>query len=195
MAGIANCTRGLANFCDAELPEEGAAMNSFDVVVYAGLLVAMVIGFRAGLLRSVVTIIGYFIAVPIAAWITTLIAPQVAGYAGAASPNPQLFAVAFLAAGVVLGMVLRMAVDEMIGAEVGIADRIAGAALGAIRVGLIAVTLVLIFDQMLPANLQPSYLAESKLRPWLLQAGQRGFKSLPPDITGYLDQWKRDHRM
>jgi membrane protein required for colicin V production len=43
-------------------------MNSFDVVVYVGLIVAMVIGFRAGLLRSAVTILGYLLAMPIAVW-------------------------------------------------------------------------------------------------------------------------------
>ena len=169
-------------------------MNSFDLVVYACLVIAAAIGFRAGLLRSVVTIIGYLIAVPIAAWVTTLIAPQ-GGNAAASTTNPQLFAAAFLVAGIVLGIVLRMAVDEMVGSHIGIADRLAGALLGAVRVGLIAVTLVLIFDQMLPLSRQPSYLTESKLRPWLSQAGQRGVKSLPPDVTAYIDKWKREHRM
>ncbi|MDB5616653.1 CvpA family protein [Tardiphaga sp.] len=170
-------------------------MNVFDLIVYAGLVTAAVIGFRAGLLRSVVTIVAYLLAVPIAAWITTLIAPQLAGNAGVTTANPQLFAAAFLVAGIVLGMVLRMAVDETLGHHIGIADRIAGAALGAVRVGLIAVTLVLVFDQMLPASQQPPYLTESKLRPWLSQAGQRGFKSLPPDVSAYIDKWKRDHRL
>jgi membrane protein required for colicin V production len=170
-------------------------MNSFDLVVYVCVVIAALIGFRAGLLRSVATIVAYLLAVPIAAWITTLIAPQAGASAGIGAANPQLFAGAFLAAGVVLSMVLRIAVDDMIGVEIGVVDRLAGAALGAIRVGLIAVTLVLIFDQMLPVNRQPAYLTESKLRPWLSQAGQRGFKSLPPDVTAYIDRWKREHRM
>ena len=167
-------------------------MNRFDLVVYACAAITAAIGFRAGLLRSLVTILAYLVAVPIAAWVTTLIAP-----AGGAqtSANPQLFAVAFLIAGVVLGIVLRMAVDEMIGADIGLADRIAGAMLGVVRAGLIAVTLVLIFDQMLPFNRQPDYLKESKLRPYLSQAGQRGLKSLPPEATAYIEKWKRERRM
>ncbi|MDB5500750.1 MAG: Colicin production protein [Tardiphaga sp.] len=169
-------------------------MNTFDLVVYVGLAVAVVIGFRAGLLRSVVTILGYFLAMPIAVWVTSLIVPQVAN-AGVATQNSLVFFGAFLVSGIVLGSVLRMAVDDMIGPDIGIADRLAGAALGAARVGLIAVTLVLIFDQMLPANLQPSYMTDSKLRPLLSQAGQRGFKSLPPDVTAYIDKWKRDRRI
>jgi len=39
---------------------------------------------------------------------------------------------------------MRMALDETIGPGAGIGDRLAGAALGAVRVGLVAVTLVLV---------------------------------------------------
>ncbi|MEH2472343.1 membrane protein required for colicin V production [Nitrobacteraceae bacterium AZCC 2161] len=171
-------------------------MNSFDAIVYIGLAAAMVIGFRAGLLRSVVTILGYFLAMPIAALATKLIVPQIDTNAGAATvQNSLVFFGAFLVSGIVLGSVLRMAVDDMIGADIGIGDRLAGAALGAVRIGLIAVTLVLIFELMLPASMQPSYMTGSQLRPFLLLAGEKGFKSLPPDVTAYIDKWKRDHRI
>ena len=169
-------------------------MNTFDLVVYVGLAVAMAIGFRAGLLRSVVTILAYFLAMPIAVWITSLIVPQAAN-AGVATQNSLVFFGAFLVAGIVLGSVLKMAVDDMIGPDIGIADRLGGAVLGAARVGLIAVTLVLIFDQMLPANLQPAYMTESRLRPYLSQAGQKGLKALPPDVVAAIDKWKRDRRI
>ena len=54
-------------------------MNSFDAVVYLGLVVAVVTGFNAGLLRSAVTILAYLIAMPIAVWIMSLISPQIDG--------------------------------------------------------------------------------------------------------------------
>jgi len=41
-------------------------MNPFDAVIYAFLLIAIVLGFRAGFLRSMVTILGYVAAVQIA---------------------------------------------------------------------------------------------------------------------------------
>ena len=41
-------------------------MNSFDAVVYLALLIAVVTGFSAGLLRSAVTILAYLVAMPIA---------------------------------------------------------------------------------------------------------------------------------
>lgn len=171
-------------------------MNSFDVVVYAGLVVAMVIGFRAGLLRSAVTILGYLVAMPIAVWITGLIVPQISGNAAVSdTQNSLVFFGAFLLSGIVLGSVLRMAINDMIGHEIGIGDRLGGALLGAIRVGLIAVTLVLIFDQLVPANMQPAYMTGSQLRPLLSLAAQKGVKSLPPDVTATIEQWKRAHRL
>jgi membrane protein required for colicin V production len=170
-------------------------MNSFDVVVYVGLNVAMVIGFRAGLLRSAVTILGYLLAMPIAVWITGLIAPQLSGAAAPTTQNSLLFFAIFLVSGIVLGSLLRMAINDMIGHEIGIGDRLAGALLGATRIGLIAVTLVLIFDQLVPADRQPAYMTGSHLRPLLSLAGQKGVKSLPPDVTATIEQWKRAHRL
>ena len=64
----------------------------------------------------------------------------------------MLFFGIFLVAGIVLGKLMRMALDDSIGTEAGIGDRLAGAALGAVRVGLVAITLVLIFDQLVPTG-------------------------------------------
>jgi membrane protein required for colicin V production len=171
-------------------------MNSFDAVVYLGLIVAIVTGFRAGLLRSVVTILAYLIAMPIAVWVMTLVSPQLVGKLN--SPfmqNPLLFFGVFLVVGIVLGKLMRMALDETVGPEAGIADRLAGAVLGAVRVGLVAITLVLIFDSLVPADRQPVYLTGSHLRPLLSVAGQKGFRSLPPDVIATIDRLKKDRRI
>ena len=123
-------------------------MNSFDAAVYVGLVLAVVTGFKAGLLRSAVTILAYLIATPIAVWVMSLVGPGIDGGVGAQpAQNSLLFFGIFMIAGMVLGKSMRMALDESIGPEAGIGDRLAGAALGAIRVGLVAITLVLIFDQ------------------------------------------------
>src|SRR5258706_4680745 len=167
-------------------------MNSFDAVVCVGLVIAVVTGFNAGLLRSAVTILAYLNAMPIAVWIMSLITPQIDGKL--ASPWAQhslLFFGIFLIAGMVLGKLMRMALDETIGSEAGIGDRLAGAALGAVRVGLVAITLVLIFDQLVPVGRQPAFLTGSQLRPLLSAAGQKGFRSLPPDLAATIDRLKR----
>jgi membrane protein required for colicin V production len=171
-------------------------MNSFDAMVYLGLAVAVIAGFHAGFLRSLVTILAYLIAMPIAVWAMSLVSPRLAGNPAAPwAQNSLLFFVIFLAAGIGLGKLMRMALDETIGPETGIGDRLAGAALGAIRVGLVAITLVLVFDQLVPADRQPAFLAGSQLRPLLSVAGQKGFKSLPPDVAAYIDRLRQDRRI
>jgi len=171
-------------------------MNSFDAVIYLGLVIAVITGFKAGLLRSAVTILAYLIAMPIAVWAMSLLSPAIEGKLGSPfAQNSLLFFGIFLITGMGLGKLMRMALDETIGPEAGFGDRLGGAVLGAVRVGLVAITLVLIFDQLVPPDRQPAYLAGSTLRPLLSMAGQRGFRSLPPEVTAYIDRIKRDRQI
>src|SRR3979490_3161960 len=171
-------------------------MNSFDGVVYLGLVIAVVTGFNDGWLRRAATILAYLIAMPIAVWAMSLIASQIDGALGSTwAQNSVLLFGIFLVAGMVLGKLMRMALDETIGSEAGIGDRLAGAALGAVRVGLVAITLVLIFDSLVPSDRQPAFLTGSQLRPLLSVAGQRGFKSLQPEVAATIDRLKRDRRI
>jgi membrane protein required for colicin V production len=171
-------------------------MNGFDAANSAGLIIAVVTGFNAGLLRSAVTILAYLIAMPIAVWAMSLVAPEIDGNLGSSLvQNSLLLFGIFLIAGIVLGKMMRMVLDETIGPSAGIGDRLAGAALGAVRVGLVATTLVLVFDQLVPADRQPAWLAGSRLRPLLSAAGQRGFRSLPPDVAAYIDRLKKARRI
>lgn len=171
-------------------------MNPFDVAVYVVTIVAMITGFNVGLIRSAATILGYVSAAPIAVAGTTFISPLLAGQtAPSATQNSVVFFCLFLAVGIVLGSLLRLAVDETIGPVRSFADRFAGLALGIVRTGLIAITVVLVFDRIIPPGRDPSYLVGSKLRPILSQAGQLGLKSLPPETTAYIDQIKKGQRI
>jgi membrane protein required for colicin V production len=171
-------------------------MNSFDAVVYVGLVVAVVTGFNAGLLRSAATILAYLIAMPITVWAMSLISPQIDGKFGSPlTQNSLLFFGIFLIVGIVLGKLVRMALDEAIGPGTGIGDRLGGAALGAVRVGLVAITLLVIVDQLVPVDRQPAFLTGSQLRPLLSAAGQKGFSTLPPDVAAYIDRLRRDRRI
>ncbi len=76
------------------------------------------------------------------------------------------------------------------GVEIGLPDRLGGSLLGLIRVGLIAVTAVLVFDRIIPAGRDPAFLAGSRLRPMLSMAGQKGLKALPPETAAFIDQIK-----
>jgi membrane protein required for colicin V production len=171
-------------------------MNGFDAAVYLGLAIAVVTGFNAGLLRSAVTILAYLIAMPIAVWAMSFVSPAIGSKPGTPllENAPILFGI-FLATGIGLGKLMRIALDETIGSEPGLGDRLAGAALGVVRVGLIATTVVLMFDTLVPSDRQPAYLAASRLRPLLSVAGQRGFQSLPPDVVAYIDRLRKDQRI
>jgi membrane protein required for colicin V production len=168
-------------------------MNSFDAAICGLAIVAAIMGFNSGLLRSMATILGYVAATPVA----LASAPYVARVMTDQFHLPpvriwMVFFGIFLVAGMALGALLRTAVGEMVGPSVSIPDRIAGSLLGTVRIGLLAVLMVLIFDRIIPANRQPAFLAESRLRPILSMAGQQGLRSLPPDVTDFVDQLKRE---
>jgi membrane protein required for colicin V production len=167
-------------------------MNAFDAVVSAVAILAIVLGFNSGLLRSLATILGYLIAAPLAVAIT----PYVTAFALGQSVSPDkawlVPVVVFVAAGVVVSALLRVVVGEFVGPEVGAFDRLAGAVLGAVRIFLIAVLIVVVFDRIIPADRQPQFLIGSKLRPYLSAAGRAGLRSLPPEIEGYIDRVKRE---
>jgi membrane protein required for colicin V production len=168
-------------------------MNYFDAAVALCLLVAVIAGFRAGLVRSLATIFGYIGATPFA----VMLAPHAAQLLGLRfdMAQPQAWLVlfgVFFATGIAFSAFLRAAVSATIGPDVSVPDRVAGATLGAIRIMLVAVLIVLIFDRIIPSNRQPSFLADSRLRPLLSVAGQNGVRTLPPDVVAYIDRLKRE---
>jgi membrane protein required for colicin V production len=171
-------------------------MNGFDLAVYAGLLIAVVSGFSTGLVRSGVTILAYIVAMPIAVWVMSYVPPL----DGSNSHSPLMqnwgfFLGAFLFIGMALGKLARITVDEAIGSEAGLIDRLGGAALGAVRVALVATSVVLVFDQIVPADREPAFLKGSQLRPVFSAAGQRGFRSLPPEVAAAIDRLKHNQRI
>ena len=169
-------------------------MNSLDAAICIGLLIAVVTGFNAGLLRSGVTILAYLIAMPITIWAMSMLY-RGSGIELSLTQNSPFFFGIFLVIGLVLGKFMRMAVDDAVGPSAGIGDRLGGATLGVVRVGLVAVTLVVVFDQLVPAGRQPAFLNGSQLRPLLSEVGQKGFKSLPPDVAVMIDRFKREQRI
>jgi membrane protein required for colicin V production len=170
-------------------------MNSFDAVVSALAMVAVITGFNAGILRSLATILGYVSAMPIAVGTTSFLSGTFGHTDAPWAENSLLFFGVFLGTGMVLGALLRAAVNETVGSDIGIVDRLAGSALGAGRIGLVAVTMVVIFDQLIPADREPAFLSGSRLRPILSIAGRSGLKSLPPDVAAYIDRLKQNRRI
>jgi membrane protein required for colicin V production len=172
----------------------------FDVAVYLVMFVAVIGGFHAGFVRSALTIFAYVVAMPLAVAATPYVAPLLGTQADtAATPlaaigarNSLLFFGVFLAIGAVLGMLMRTAVNEAVGTRISIPDRLAGAGLGVIRIALVAVLLVLVFDRLIPPGHEPDFLRGSRLRPTLSLAGRLGLRSLPPDTLAFIDRLKKE---
>ncbi len=166
--------------------------NWFDLAIYICLFVAVVMGFMTGLLRSLATIIGYICGMAVAVAAGPKLIPLLITHLN--MPTPQtwiVFVAIFVAAGATISALLRFGVSEMIGPNISIPDRIAGAVLGAFRIALLAILLVLVFDRIIPAGREPAFLKESRWRPVLSAAAQHGLQSLPPGVEDYLDRLKR----
>ena len=170
-------------------------MNSFDIAVLLGLAIAVGTGFSTGLIRSAITILAYIVAMPITVWLMSFVPPLTANANSPLMQNAGFFLGMFLVIGMVIGKLARIPVDEAIGTDIGLVDRLGGAALGAVRVGLVATSIVLVFDQLVPSYRQPAFLQDSQLRPMFSAAGQKGVRALPPELTATIDRLKRERHI
>src|SRR5919201_3209253 len=108
-------------------------MNGFDAAVGVLVLVALVTGFKAGLLRSLATIFGYISAMPIAVAVTPLLSAMPVDKSTAPwAQNSLVFVAVFLATAALLGALLRLAVSEIVGPQIGLVGRLAGSMFGAL---------------------------------------------------------------
>jgi len=167
-------------------------MNAFDAVVAAAAILVIVMGFRAGLLGSLATILGYLIAAPVAVALTPSVARLVLDQSTLSPVRTWLvLGGMFVVVGIGASALLRIAVSELTGNDVCLFDRMAGAVFGAVRIFLIAVLVVAVFDRIIPADREPPFLVGSRLRPYLSAAAQKGLQSLPPEVDDYIDRLKR----
>jgi membrane protein required for colicin V production len=175
-------------------------MNAFDAAVVAVVIVLALLGFRAGLLRSLADILGFVIAAPLAVALAPYFssaapAAPAAPAAAAGSPWGQNSLVLFgllLVGGILFAQLLRHTIEDFAGSDIHLLDRSAGFLLGAVRALLVAITIVLIFDRIIPIGREPEFLKGSKVRPLLSLAAQRGLRSLPPEVSDYIDRLKRE---
>ena len=69
-------------------------------------------------------------------------------YAESVSGNWLVVCITFIAVGLIMSAVFRLAVNEFVGPDIGLFDRLAGATLGAVRIGLIAVLVWYLWKRM-----------------------------------------------
>jgi membrane protein required for colicin V production len=133
---------------------------------------------------------------PVAVAVMSMVGPYIANAPSSPfPPNGVLLFGLFLVSGIILGKLARTMLDDTIGSEIGIGDRLGGALLGAARAGLVVTSLVLVFDQLVPMANQPQFLNGSRLRPLFSAAAQTGIRSLPPDVTMTIERLRRERRI
>ncbi len=169
------------------------SFNPFDAAVYICLVLAFIMGFSSGLLRSLATILGYLAGMGVA----VAAAPSAVAFADdrwhlPPAQNWIVLLAVFIVAGVIISAVLRFVVTEISGHEISAIDRMLGALLGIGRILFVAVLVVVIFDRIIPAGHEPGFLVGSRLRPILSEAGRQGLSKLPPDVEDYIDSLKRE---
>src|SRR6202035_5700785 len=98
-------------------------MNTFDIAVFLGLLIAVGTGFSTGLIRSAITIVAYIVAMPIAVWVMSFVPPLTENYNSPLMQNAGFFLGAFLVIGMLIGKLARIPLDEALG-EPGFVDRL-----------------------------------------------------------------------
>ena len=173
-------------------------MNPFDAAILGLAIIALVTGFGSGLLRSLATILAYLVGAPVA----LAVAPSASTWLGKqrflpvdqmqllVSVTPFLLLVIIA---MVLGALMRGAVSGVTGGHMVLADRMLGAVLGVLRIGLVAVAFVLILERVVPAGREPDWLKGSQLRPYLSAAGAQGLRALPPQAVDYIVRFRREH--
>jgi membrane protein required for colicin V production len=170
--------------------------NLFDLAIYVCLFIAVVLGFITGFLRSLATIFGYVCGMGVAVAAAPRLGTLLTTYLKMPTPQTWLIFVAvFVAAGASISALLRLAVSEMVGPDISIPDRIAGAVLGAFRIVLLAVLLVLLLDRGIQPGREPAFLKGSQWRPALSSVAQYGLHALPPDVEDYLDRLKHRRKI
>jgi membrane protein required for colicin V production len=167
--------------------------NPFDLALLGFTVVAVVTGFSAGLLRSLATILAYVIAAPVA----VAVSPAVTAWAvqqNLLSPDKSVFVALglVLVVGMLLGALMRGAVGSATGGHTVFIDRVLGALLGGVRIALLAIVLVLVFERIIPSGQEPEWIAQSQARPYLSAAGAAGLRALPPQVIDYIDKLKKE---
>lgn len=172
-------------------------MNPFDAAIFGLAFIASVTGFSSGLLRSLATILAYVVAAPVAlavspsvgAWLGTqrFLPPDQMQMLISVTPFLLLVIVAM-----VLGALMRGAVSGVTSGHIVLADRVLGAVLGVLRIGLLTIAFVLILERMVPAGREPDWLKQSQVRPYLSAAAAQGLRALPPQALDYIDRFRRE---
>lgn len=156
-------------------------MSGIDIIIAVVVLIGLWRGFKVGLIKTVVGLVGWLIALIAATRLASSIAPQMSGIV----ENPVLqTALAFLVVVIVILAIMHVLAyvfaSALKGLRLGIVDKIAGSVLGAAKNVLM---ILVILSISAPLLVQMPQWQTSVLAPELLPYAPMG-KALASDMLG-----------
>lgn len=158
--------------------------STFDIIVAAVIVVSAVMSLGRGLIREAFSVIAFFMGFLAAYYGVRLFEPAL----GAILPEawPDITAAVIL---VVVGFLLAYGLAAFLGGrlsklinaspEIGLLDRLAGAAFGVLRGALAIVVFILLMQQVLPEDATPAFIANSRFFPYADAAADWIRETLP----------------
>lgn len=144
-----------------------ATLQPFDIIIVAVIVVSAVMSLGRGLIREAFSVVAFIIG-GLAAYYCVVFfegptAELVPDSWPAITPTAILVVVGFMAA-YTLAAFIGGRLSKLIHAqpEIGVVDRIAGAAFGVVRGVLAAVLFVLLMQQVLPDNATPTFVSKAR---------------------------------
>lgn len=154
--------------------------------VFLGILaISVVVGLVRGLVFELLSLVGWFAAWFAAQWLTPMVAPHIpVGRIGSGVNHAAAFALTFLAALIVWGLLARLLRFVIHATPLSLVDRLLGAFFGLLR-GVVVLLAIALFVGMTPLVTSAPWQA-SVGAPWL-QAILSGLKPvLPPQLSSHL---------
>lgn len=158
--------------------------STFDIIVAAVIVVSAVMSLGRGLIREAFSVIAFFVGFLAAYYGVRLFEPALSSVLPEGWPD--ITAAVIL---VVVGFLLAYGLAAFLGGrlsklinaspEIGLLDRIAGAAFGVLRGALAIVVFILLMQQVLPEDATPAFIANSRFFPYADAAADWIRETLP----------------
>lgn len=164
-------------------------MSAFDVIILAVIVVSAVMSLGRGLIREAFSVISFIIGGLAAYYALQFFKGPLSSIIPkdwpTVTPSAILVVVGFLAA-YSLAAFVGGRLSKLIHAspEIGVVDRIAGAAFGVVRGVLAAILFVLLMHQVLPESDTPAFVSKAHSYPYLNDAATWIQKQVPGLVEG-----------
>lgn len=164
-------------------------MSAFDVIILAVIVVSAVMSLGRGLIREAFSVISFIIGGLAAYFALQTFREPLASVIPAdwpsITPSAILVVVGFLAA-YSLAAFIGGRLSKLIHAspEIGVVDRLAGAAFGVVRGVLAAILFVLLMHQVLPEADTPTFVSKARSYPYLNDAASWIQERVPGFVEG-----------